>query len=64
MSKGKQVWFKWDNGQLQKVYIYRDFAIGNDVWHRAISGKRTFVLKDSDYGKTWNNCGEGREERV
>lgn len=53
MSKGKKVWFKWINGQLQRVYIYKDFIVQNKKWHRASSGKQSFVLKDEDYGKTW-----------
>ena len=53
MSKGRKVWFRWSNGQLQRVYIYEDFNVNSETWHRASLGKRTCVLKDSDYGHTW-----------
>ena len=48
MAKGKKVWFRWKNGQIQRFYIYEDFKVGNETWHRASLGKRTYVLKDSE----------------
>lgn len=54
MSKGRKVWFRWANGQMQRVYIYEDFYIGDELCHRASSGHRSFVLKSRDYGKTWH----------
>lgn len=53
MAKGKKVWFRWKNGQIQRFYIYEDFKVGNETWHRASLGKRTYVLKDSEYGYKW-----------
>lgn len=53
MSRGEKVWFRWPNGQMQRVYIYEDFTIKGDICHRASSGHRSFVLKDSEYGKNW-----------
>ena len=48
-----RVWFKWSNGQFQKVFVYEQFIIDHETAYRGKSGKRNFVLKGSDYGKTW-----------
>ena len=48
-----KAWFKWSNAQMQRVFIYEDFEINGELCHRAKSGKRHFVLKESDKGKTW-----------
>ena len=53
MSKGTKVFFRWPNGDVQRVYIYEDFYIKGELCHRASSGHRSFVLKESQYGKTW-----------
>lgn len=59
--RAEKVWFKWPNGQLQKVYIYEDFVVNGETYHRAKSNNKNFVLKDSDYGKTWAHAREELE---
>lgn len=49
----KKVWFKWTNDNVQKVYIYKEFRVGNETWYRAKRNNINFVLKQKDYGKTW-----------
>ena len=47
----EKVWFKWENGQFQRVYIY-----GVDIKRKLLLGKmsnRPMTLKLKDYGKTW-----------
>lgn len=53
MAKGTKVWYRWPNGQMQRVYIYEDFHIKGEICHRGSSGHRSFVLKDGEYGKNW-----------
>lgn len=53
MSKGRKVWFKWSNGQMQRIYIYETFQYKGENCYRASSGHRSFVIKDSQYGKNW-----------
>ena len=55
MSKGKKVWFRWKNGQIQRVYIYKEFVINGETWYRATMNRKQFVLKTSEYGITWAN---------
>ena len=49
----KKGWFKWSNGQLQQVFVYKQFILDHETAYRGKSGKRSFVLKARDYGKTW-----------
>ena len=62
MANGKKVWFKWNNGKIHKVYIYKTYVGENETFHHARSGRRYFMLKQSDYGKTWANTKEELEK--
>lgn len=54
MGKAKKAWFKWPNGQIQRIYVYRDFFVDGKKWHRATMGRKSFVVKDEEYGNTWS----------
>ena len=62
-DKEAKVWFKWPNGQLQKVFIYRSFQIEGETCYRGVYNKRFFVLKSSEYGKTWASTPEELEAK-
>ena len=54
MSKDQKVWFKWDNGNIQRVYIYKEFFVNGEKWFKGKMGKRGFTLKEKDYGIIWS----------
>ena len=53
--KGMKVWFRWSNGQIQRVWIYRAFETSKGVFcFRAKANRRYFVLKANDCGTIWS----------
>lgn len=52
--KGIRVWFRWSNGKVQRVWIYRAFInTSGEHCFRGRHSKMNFVLKANDCGRTW-----------
>lgn len=49
----KKVWFKWPNGQLERVYIYKEYESKGETCYRAKRRNKVFELKNSLYGHSW-----------
>lgn len=54
MSKGTKVWFRWPNGQLQRVWLYDTLTSNSEILHRGVAGRRFIILKESERGKVWS----------
>ena len=53
-NKSQKVWFKWQNGNVQRVYVYKEFILNGEKCFRGKMGRVNFVLKEKDYGTVWS----------